>query len=689
MACCRGDIAGAAWPSNRSLCQEAKFQLKLAAWCMCILWFFSTRGRFGRFCMDPSYGISKANEDARINCTNGMTGQKIKRCSTDGNYGEEEDFCVSNEINEILQITKNSTELAKQLPQLVGKLDNISKSQNNTTPGNLQASLNILHAFSTVSNVSLELVVVEGFLSIVDSLVDVRVESAWTSVKIENKTSSSQLLKSVEDFTRLLNPPNQTFNIIKPNIQLKGMKVEPGKDYQVDFSNRINNRSVTNSVSIHQTELAALTNGSLIMSIAFLTVNDILNPPPTSNYKLNGLVVATTAKLKSIDIAMHFMPLDSTLAPASAQCVFWNLKNGSWDKEGCKHEINGSNIICRCNHLTSFSLLMLPITDFEVPPWLLMLKNIVLGTSQVSLIIGIIIEAIVWKNLTKNNTSLARHLALLNIVLTLLIMNTLFLICYFLKPKDISCKAVIFLAHFFLLALFFWMFTLGLQILYHLVFLLRHYRRSTMMLISFILGYICPLLIVIGVFVKGLFKDHYFEKKICSINLVESDYSFCFVSLIIIGINFFITFFAIVKVRCPAIGEKFRSHQSDNNPVKQILRCIIILTPLLGLHLFFGLIFLIASTEYKYMSKEIIVTIFEIVDEFQGFFILIFGIIMDKKGFFILIWGIIMDKKRPVQLHNQIHILNEPLDIKSFEIKGECDDIVCVKKELRHFDEAR
>ncbi|XP_055492336.1 adhesion G-protein coupled receptor F1-like [Leucoraja erinacea] len=515
-------------------------------------------------------------------------------------------------------ITKNSTELAGKLPQLVVKLDNISKSQNNTTPGNLQASLNILHAFSTVSNVSLEPVVVEGFLSIVDSLVDERAHSAWTSVKIENKTFSSQLLKSVEDFTRLLNPPNQTFNITKPNIQLKGMKVEPGKDYQVDFSNTKYNRSVTNSVFIKQNKLAALASGSLVMSIAFLTVNDILNPPPTSNFKLNGLVVATTtAEVKPIVITMQFTPLDTTLAPASARCVFWNLNNGSWDTEGCKHEINGTNITCRCNHLTSFSLLMLPITDFEVLPWLRVLNYVVLGTSQVSLIIGIIIEAIVWKNLTKNTTSLARHIAILNIVVTLLIMNTLFLICSFLKPKDISCKAVIFLAHFFLLALFFWMFTLSLQILYHLVFLLRHYRRLTMMLISFILGYICPLLIVIGVFVKGYFKDNYFEKKICSTNLVESNNPFCLVSLIIGGINFLITFFAIVKVRRPAIGEKSRSHQSDNKPVKQILRCIIILTPLLGLHLFLGSTFLIASTGYKFSSKEIIVTIFEIVDEFQ------------------------------------------------------------------------
>ncbi|XP_032877964.1 adhesion G protein-coupled receptor F5-like [Amblyraja radiata] len=590
--------------------------------------------KIGRFCIDPTYGISKAKEDARINCTNGMTGQKIKRCSTDGNYEEEEDFCVSIVINELLQITKNSTELAKQLPKLVEKLVSISKSQNNTTPGNLQASLDILHAFSTVSNGPQKPVVVEGFLSIVDSLVDFKVESAWTSVKTENKTSSSQLLKSVEDFTRLLDAPDQTFNITKPNIQLKGIKYEPGKDYQVDFNNKINNRSVTNSVFIKQNKLVELPKDSLVMSIAFLTMNDILSTPPTSNYKLNGLVVTTTtAKLKSIDITMHFMPLNTTLAQASAQCVFWNLKNEGWDTEGCKHEINGINIICQCNHLTTFSLLMSPITDFEAPLWLSVLNYVVLGTSQVSLIIGIIIEAIVWKNLTKNTTSLARHIAILNIALSLLIMNTLFCIHPFLKPKDISCKVAIYFIHFFLLALSFWMFTLGLLLLYHLVFLLRNYSRTSMMLMSFILGYTCPFIIASSVLVKGHLKDNYIEKKNCWINVKQIDifHSFALVPLIVVGMNFLITLFAIVKMLRPAIGEKSSGQQSDKNSVKLILRCIIILTPLLGLSWLLGIIYVTPSAGNISVWKEIFRPVFDIANGLQGFFILIFGIIMDKK----------------------------------------------------------
>ncbi|XP_048450322.1 adhesion G-protein coupled receptor G1-like, partial [Rhincodon typus] len=47
----------------------------------------------------------------------------------------------------------------------------------------------------------------------------------------------------------------------------------------------------------------------------------------------------------------------------SAKCVFWDFKKGStslgtWSESGCTTEIQPHNISCKCNHLTSFAVLL-------------------------------------------------------------------------------------------------------------------------------------------------------------------------------------------------------------------------------------------------------------------------------------------------------------------------------------------
>ncbi|XP_051881389.1 adhesion G protein-coupled receptor F5-like [Pristis pectinata] len=588
---------------------------------------YSQRGEVLQFCADHIYNITEVNKSASINCSDGQTGKKIKRCQTDGKYGKEEDFCVSPQLNNILQSAKNSTNLVKELPNLVGALANFTKPQGKITPGNLAASVDTLKVFSSVSNVSLNQSVMENFLSVVDLVIDENSMSAWESVKSEQKNSTSELLKSVEDFTRLLSPINQTFNIIKPNIQLKGIKVESGKNYNIHFNAiKVQNKSISNAVFVNQNELERLRKDSLVMSIALPTMNNLLSQP-ASNSKLNSLVMATTAEDSSIAIKMDFMLLDPTLNQSSAQCVHWNLRTGEWDSEGCTHELNGNNVTCNCNHLTSFSLLMSKRAELHETKTLNTINRIALGISQGSLIIGIIIEAIVWKNVTKNKTSLARHIAILNIALSLLILNASFIAREYLEPKILICTVVIFFVHFFLLALFFWMFTLALLLLYHLIFLLKDFSKSSMMLISFSLGYACPFVITASVFVHAYIKKHYIEVDKCWINARNSylHYTFSMVPLVIVGINLLITLFAIVKMLRPAVGEKSSDNINEKNSVRKIVRCVVILTPLLGLTWILGFMFLDKPTHIALSY------LFDILNGLQGFFILLFGIIMDSK----------------------------------------------------------
>uniref|UniRef100_UPI00398EA3D4 adhesion G protein-coupled receptor F5-like n=1 Tax=Pristiophorus japonicus TaxID=55135 RepID=UPI00398EA3D4 len=509
---------------------------------------------------------------------------------------------------------------------------NISEGQK-ATPGNLIATLDILTAFSSVTNVSLNQSVVEDFLGTVNSLVDASSTSAWRTVQTETKdNSSSKLLKSVESFTRLLSPTEETFKIIKPNIQLKGAKVDStsSKPYNVNFSEiKIRNKSLSTNVTIAQRELVNLPNNSLVISIAYPTMIDILDTNDTSDFQLNGLVLTTTAENSSTSIEMNFMPLSATLDPASVQCVFWNFDRnsiGGWDGMGCKSEKIGSNIVCKCNHLTSFSILMSRFKQ-EKNKGLHYISMITISISMGSLVISVIIEAVVWKHVTKTKTSHARHIAMLNIVLSLLTANTWFIISDYLEPNTAICKVAVLFIHFLHLALFFWMFILALLLLYHLIFLFKDFSRSAMKLISFTLGYLCPLIISISTFTVGYTRNHYLRKDECWLNVAELSLYLTFVGppLTIVTINIFITLVAIFKMLRPTIGEKSSSHSKDKNAAKQIMRSIAILTPLLGLTWVLG---------FAYLNKKPSVAvdyIFNILNGLQGLFIFIFGIIMDSK----------------------------------------------------------
>ena len=47
------------------------------------------------------------------------------------------------------------------------------------------------------------------------------------------------------------------------------------------------------------------------------------------------------------------------LPPIDPICVFWDVEDNNWSINGCKPESHNNNsIICVCDHLTSFGVLM-------------------------------------------------------------------------------------------------------------------------------------------------------------------------------------------------------------------------------------------------------------------------------------------------------------------------------------------
>ncbi|XP_062927221.1 uncharacterized protein LOC134358684 isoform X2 [Mobula hypostoma] len=149
------------------------------------------------FCADAAYKVALLGSSARINCSDGQTGTKKRTCETSEagvKFGEVEDFCVSHQINNILQSAQNSTEVAKQLPTLVKSLANITENLDNTTPGNLAASLDILKVFSSANVKSVSESTVEGFFVLLFGIImDEKVQAALKK-RILSKTPSQKSL---------------------------------------------------------------------------------------------------------------------------------------------------------------------------------------------------------------------------------------------------------------------------------------------------------------------------------------------------------------------------------------------------------------------------------------------------------------------------------------------------------------
>ncbi|XP_038654735.1 adhesion G-protein coupled receptor F1-like [Scyliorhinus canicula] len=581
---------------------------------------------------DQYFGAVESGNTASINCSNNQKGTLKKRCNTDGTYGPIEDFCVLPELSNLLEVIQNATELAKNIDHLVGNLANISKLKDISTPGNLIATVDIIKIFASVTDATLNMTVMEDFFVTINTIVAECTLSAWKTAKTEKPNSSSQLLRSVESFTRLLSPTEDTFNISKPNIQLKGNKVQSKSNhsYLVNFSDlKVHNRSLSGAVTIDRGELSKLPDNSLVISIAYATLIDILDQSSNTNdSRVNGLIITTTAENNSTHIQMDFLPLDTTLDPASSQCVFWKFNldgTGQWDSMGCKFELNGSNVVCKCTHLTSFSILMSRF--HKESRGLDLITKITIGISMGCLVISLIIEGTVWSYVTKDRTTEARHIIMLNVILSLLTANICFTASGYLAPDTRVCMVMVFFIHFLYLALFFWMLTLALLLLYHLIFLFQGFSRAAMMIISLTLGYLCPLIIAVSIFTIAYFRNHYLRQDKCWMNTEQLYISLSLQvpQFTIVTINFFITIVAIFKMLRPTIGEKLNSHKKVKITVKQIARCIAILTSILGLSWALG---------FGFLNKETPIAInyaFDILNGLQGLFILVFGIIMDSK----------------------------------------------------------
>ncbi|NXY90891.1 AGRF4 protein, partial [Alcedo cyanopectus] len=497
-------------------------------------------------------------------------------------------------------------------------------------PGNIADIVELLNKISRLLSENVNRGKMQSYSRIANHILNSSVISNWAFVKDRN--ASSVLLDSVNSFAGKLLLRHGLESIQEPFISTKGYSIHKNTSGQsFHFSMEFNNTdNITGQVIIPEEELLKLPKTSKAISIAFPTLGVILETNRLDPVLVNGMVLSVSMPEELRHVLLTFEKVNK-LEHAQALCVGWHSAERRWDIRACQTKSDdGSNVLCVCRHhrrtFKSFSILMSPATPRNAA--LDYITRVGLGLSIFSLVLCLVIEAVVWQHVTRTEITYMRHFCLVNIATSLLVADVLFILAAIVNNTALNypvCVAATFLLHFFYLALFFWMFTLGLMILYGLLLIFYKITRSVFIATALSIGYGCPLVISILTVAITEPKNGYLRSGACWLNWYETKALLAFVvpALSIIVVNVVVVIVVVVKTGRSSVGEGCKSQ--DLNNMIRICKNVALLTPLLGLTWGFGLATIIDSHSLAFHIT------FALLNAFQGFFILLFGTLLDRK----------------------------------------------------------
>ncbi|NXL45633.1 AGRF4 protein, partial [Podilymbus podiceps] len=497
-------------------------------------------------------------------------------------------------------------------------------------PGNIADIVELLKKISLLLSENVNRGKMQSYSRIANHILNSSVISNWAFVKDRN--AGSILLDSVNLFAGKLLLRNGSESIQEHFISTKGYSIHKNtSERSFDFSMEFNNTgSINGRVVIPEEELLKLPDASKAISVALPTLGTIIETTRLDPVFVNGMVLSVSLPEELQHILLTFEKVNK-LENVKSQCVGWHSAERRWDNRACTMKSdNISSVVCICKHhhrtLKSFSILMSPTMLRNVA--LDYITRVGLGFSIFSLVLCLTIEAVVWHHVTKTEITYMRHFCLVNIATSLLIADVLFILAAIVHNTALNyrlCVAATFFLHFFYLALFFWMLTLGLLILYGLLLVFFKITRSAFIATAFSVGYGCPLVIAILTVAITEPRNGYLRSGICWLNWYETKALLAFVvpALGIIVVNVVVVVVVVVKTGRSSVGEGCKTQDLSN--MIRISKNVALLTPLLGLTWGFGLATIVDSRSLAFHIT------FALLNAFQGFFILLFGTLLDRK----------------------------------------------------------
>lgn len=299
-----------------------------------------------------------------------------------------------------------------------------------------------------------------------------------------------------------------------------------------------------------------------------------------------SIVVSAVVEGGPVNIRMAYPIPENDSAGNTPQCIFWNTTENQWSQAGCTLVKSSENMsYCDCNHLTSFSML-LSKTPVNLP-FLDQITYIGLGISICSLIVFLVIECLVWNAVVKSNLSHFRHTSLVNIAVCLLVADCAFVASSFPNIlNDTLCLVLTFAKHFFYLGMFFWMLCLSMMLVHQLIFVFNPLRKKIYMPLALIVGYFCPLVVVVVTYVYYMKRTDvtYYNRNTCWLTYVSAMQGSLYAFLLPIGFIIFANLCSMGVVISTLLksAKTDTSKKDDKEAAKSVIKVIVFLTPVFG-----------------------------------------------------------------------------------------------------------
>uniref|UniRef100_A0A8C4Y6Z0 Uncharacterized protein n=1 Tax=Gopherus evgoodei TaxID=1825980 RepID=A0A8C4Y6Z0_9SAUR len=363
-----------------------------------------------------------------------------------------------------------------------------------------------------------------------------------------------------------------------------------------------------------------------IINKRFLNEEDLTADEKLRNFHLNSRVVSGAVGdgrlmniSKPVNFTLRHRQVSTKKEEEEAHCVHWKFiaGKGTWSPDGCTIlQTNSTHTICRCDHLSSFALLM-GHTRVESYP-LTIVTYVGLTLSLLCLLLAILTFLLCH---SIHNVSTSLHLQL---CLCLFLANLLFLTTVKRTGIQMVCAVIAGFLHYLFLACFTWMFLEGLH-LFLTVWNLKvvNYTSASRFKKRFMypFGYGFPALVV--AISAAVNHKGYGTSKYCWLSL-DRGFHWSFLgpvcAIILINLTFFLATLWILRDKLSSLNEDVSTLKDTRLLTFKAIAQLFILgcTWSLGL-------FQIGS------AKMVMAYLFTIVNSLQGVFIFLVHCLLNRQ----------------------------------------------------------
>ncbi|XP_022326973.2 adhesion G-protein coupled receptor G7-like isoform X2 [Crassostrea virginica] len=550
-------------------------------------------------------------------------------------------FSNMTSLKKLSQVSTNG----RNVQHVAADVANLTSSAGNLTVQDVVYTSVVLQNIARIPNVT-ELTT-DYVLQTLSNVLEASEQVLTTAHNIGSSTT--RILESVEKVTKNVVLKDKKYVNFKKAFALSVTDITPGDTpiigiqlKSIDVDVVLNNESISLISADENINVSSINTGIILPPVSLqgnntrviLTIYENTNifqvRPQNRHYMLNGKVASATliSNGKSVkDLAGKYVqsvykPLNDSV---DSVCGFWNhslyATSGGWSTKGCiKTEVKDGLVVCECNHLTNFAILL----DVKSQTDVLDAGN-QLALSVIT-IIGLSLS-IIGLGLTVVSFILIRQLrkgrgqqTLFNLALALLCSMVIFLAGMDRTESYYGCIAVAALMHYFLLVSFMWMLVEGFLQYLRFVRVLGTYVPRFMLKVS-IPAWGLPLLPVIIVLAVDydLYKGGNYY---CWMSPTPFYYAFLIPMALIIIVNCIV--FALVLKSLLNRPKGLQSNQSEAKQAMMNLKAALSIFILLGLTWIFGIL---AIED----ARVIFSYIFTILTTFQGFFIFILFVAREKQ----------------------------------------------------------